>query len=141
MYQIIVTDVLSEDAKFIRKKVFMEEQQFENEFDEIDSVAKHLVIYKDSAAIGCCRYFKDKHPNEYIIGRVAVLKEFRGKHFGEIILKEVETILRKENASKLSLSAQVRVQSFYEKQGFIPEGDIYFDEYCEHIHMIKPLKF
>ncbi len=35
---------LPKDAKFIREEVFMKEQGFLNEFDDIDSRCLHLVI-------------------------------------------------------------------------------------------------
>lgn len=38
---------LSDDAKMIRKKGVMEEQDFENEFDDTDKVALHIVMYND----------------------------------------------------------------------------------------------
>ena len=34
---------LNEDAASIRKSVFMEEQGFVNEFDDVDGAAKHIV--------------------------------------------------------------------------------------------------
>ena len=38
---------LNEDAASIRKSVFMEEQGFVNEFDDVDGAAKHIVLYND----------------------------------------------------------------------------------------------
>ena len=46
---------LIEDAKMIRQKVFVEEQGFENEFDDIDQRSLHLVVYQDNEPIGCAR--------------------------------------------------------------------------------------
>ena len=36
------------DAKIVRQRVFVEEQGFENEFDEIDDFAYHLVVYQNN---------------------------------------------------------------------------------------------
>ena len=38
-------DTLPEEAVRIRREVFMEEQGFAEEFDELDGRAKHLVLY------------------------------------------------------------------------------------------------
>ena len=38
-------DNLPEEAKTIRRAVFMEEQGFQEEFDEIDGQAGHLVMF------------------------------------------------------------------------------------------------
>ena len=35
------------------------------------------------------------------------------------------------------LRAQQRVQSFYENLGYTRVGDVYYDEYCPHVKMIK----
>ena len=43
----IVYNTLSDDAKNIRIKVFVEEQGFENEFDEIDNSSFHIVSYTE----------------------------------------------------------------------------------------------
>ena len=38
---------LPQEAKDIRIKVFMKEQGFENEFDEIDNLCHHIVAFDD----------------------------------------------------------------------------------------------
>ena len=53
-----IYDFLHPDARFIRKMVFMEEQGFKNEFDEIDDEAKHVVIYSQNNPDATCRYYK-----------------------------------------------------------------------------------
>lgn len=39
-------DKLPNEAKIIRKAVFVNEQGFKNEFDEIDENATHIVVYQ-----------------------------------------------------------------------------------------------
>ena len=51
-----IYDQLPQEAKKIRIKVFMEEQGFKNEFDDIDEVCKHLVVFDQKKEIGTCRY-------------------------------------------------------------------------------------
>lgn len=63
---------LSQDARIIRQEVFVEEQGFHHEFDEIDSRAWHLVLYENGQAAGCCRLFSSDQPEVYILGRLAV---------------------------------------------------------------------
>lgn len=130
-----VTDTLSEDEKMIRETVFIEEQKFKIEFDDLDDIATHIVIYLDNQPVGCCRLYKQD--NEYHIGRIAVLKQYRGKGYGEKILLEAEKVAQEMGADCIKLSAQVRASVFYEKLGYKKYGEIYFDEYCEHIAMTK----
>ena len=132
-----VTNTLSEDEKFIRETVFIEEQKFKIEFDDTDDIATHIVMYIDNNPVGCCRLYKQE--NEYHIGRIAVLKPYRGKGYGEKILLKAEKVAKKMGADSISLSAQVRASGFYEKLGYKKYGEIYFDEYCEHIAMKKEI--
>lgn len=128
---------LCDDAKKIRNEVFIKEQHFMNEYDEIDNYATHLVFYSNETPIATCRFYKDAIQREYIVGRIAVIKEYRGNHCGEMMMNVIEELILKDGGDKISLSAQVRVQPFYEKLGYVAQGQHYFDEYCEHVHMEK----
>lgn len=132
-----VTDTLSEDEKMIRETVFIEEQKFKIEFDDIDNIATHIVMYLDNNPVGCCRLYNQE--NEYHIGRIAVLKPYKGKGYGEKILLQTESVAKEIGADCIVLSAQVRASGFYEKLGYNKYGEIYFDEYCEHIAMKKDI--
>ncbi len=81
-------NVLPQEAIKIRKKIFMEEQGFSNEFDEIDQRAIHLVAFDQDEPIGCARMFNND--NVIIFGRIAVLKEKRHLHIGTQILQALE---------------------------------------------------
>ena len=139
MYDIRITDYLTDEEKFIRNKVFVEEQGFVDEFDEIDDNSYHIVIYDKDKPIACCRCYTLEDKTEYILGRFAVIKEYRRKHIGTELLKAAEKIAKDNNAVKMSLSAQCRAKEFYKSCGFIEMGEIYYDQYCEHIHMEKSL--
>lgn len=131
--------VLSPDAMMIRKAVFIEEQGFQNEFDQTDETAFHLVLYADGAPAAVARLFAQQDGAAYTVGRIAVLSQYRGLHLGNHILKEAEQCARRLGAKRLVLSAQCRVQPFYEKNGYTASGDVYLDEFCPHIHMEKML--
>ena len=139
MIQMHMQQGLSQDFLIIRQEVFVEEQGFHHEFDEIDSRAWHLVLYENGQAAGCCRLFSSNQPEVYILGRLAVRKSCRGRQYGEWLVREAEVWLRGRQVKRLALSAQVRVRPFYEKLGFTASGDEYLDEYCPHIHMEKEL--
>lgn len=47
-----------EDEKHIREIVFIDEQGFENEFDNTDKTAYHVVAYENEKAVACARFFK-----------------------------------------------------------------------------------
>lgn len=131
---------LPNDARYIREEVFVKEQGFQDEFDEYDDQAFHLIIYYDGKAVATGRVFTTCVPSKvFTIGRVAVLPEYRNLHLGNKILEFLEEKAKEEGALRIELSAQCRVQAFYEKNGYVASGDIYYEEFCPHIHMEKIL--
>lgn len=79
---------LPDEAKEIRLEVFVKEQGFEEEFDDIDETAVHIVLFDDSHPVGVCRIFTDPGSGRVMIGRVAVRKTFRGRGLGADIIKK-----------------------------------------------------
>ena len=147
-YTIKITKGLDEnpDAMDIRNKVFVEEQGFKNEFDDIDPRAWHLVLYIGDIPAATGRLFdrenddclKDKASgNRMILGRIAVIQEYRGKSLGGEVMAELEQTAKENGAELVEVSAQERVRSFYEKLGYTAVGDAYYDEFCPHIRMVK----
>ena len=130
MYTKIFT-TLPQEAKNIRIEVFMKEQGFENEFDDIYTISHHIVVFDEGKPIGTCRFFKEN--NHYTIGRVAVLKEYRNQHIGNLLLESAENEIKKLNGDLIVVHAQVRVSPFYEKQGYIQFGQIDDDEGVPHM--------
>lgn len=47
-----ILDHITDEIKQIRTDVFMKEQGFENEFDEIDETAKFVLLSIDGKAVG-----------------------------------------------------------------------------------------
>ncbi len=133
-----IYDYLHQDAINIRTEIFMKEQGFENEFDEIDEQCMHLVIYDKVTPIGTCRFYSQDN-NQYVIGRIAVLSSYRSMGIGKVIVEKAEEYIKKIGGIEVTLSAQVRVQGFYKRMGYACEGEPYLDEYCPHILMKKTL--
>ncbi len=136
--EVKVFNELCDDAKNIRAEVFIKEQGFENEFDDIDSKATHIVAYEKEPVAVCRVFFSDKRKC-YIIGRIAVKKECRGKNYGALIVKSAEEYIKKIGGTKVGLSAQKRVVNFYEKSRYKMTGEEYLDEGCPHVFMEKIL--
>lgn len=130
---------LPEESKLIRKAVFVDEQGFQHEFDEIDSIAVHLVLFDADNPIATCRFYWNENKQSYTIGRIAVIKDYRKKNFGKQILCEAEKQIQHLGGKTVCLSAQIRASGFYEKQGYYKVGDIFYDEYCPHVLMWKDL--
>lgn len=128
---------IPQQAVEIRQKVFVEEQGFQNEFDDIDLKAVHFVLFDDSdMPIATCRVFKNEK-NTCILGRLAVIKERRGNNIGGLLVEKAEEYVKKMGEEQIQLHAQCRIASFYGKLGYSSFGEIEDDEGCPHIWMKK----
>ncbi len=126
------------DAFYVRAVVFMAEQGFKNEFDELDARSWHVIVYDHGEPIGTGRvYQKD---GQWHAGRIAVIENYRGKGVGRVIMDQLHNKVRELGGSSVLLSAQVEKQGFYKRQGYKPQGETYLDEHCPHIDMVKELK-
>ncbi len=134
----LIYDTLPDDAKKIREEVFVKEQGFQNEFDEIDGKAVHIVLYDENIPVAVCRLYREN--SAYVLGRLAVIKNYRGKNIGSLMLEEAEKYVREKGSNEIILHAQCRAAEFYKKSGFSEYGDVDYDEYCPHIHMRKLLQ-
>ncbi|MVX65677.1 GNAT family N-acetyltransferase [Clostridium chromiireducens] len=130
---------LCEEAKYIRIEVFMKEQGFKDEFDEWDDKVSHVVLFVDGRAAGTGRLLPGENHKTFVIGRVAVVKQYRKLHLGSKIINELENMPKKLGGVRIHLSAQCKAQGFYEKLGYTASGEPYLDELCEHIHMEKKI--
>lgn len=136
----IVYEDIPDCAREIRHKVFIDEQGFQKEFDDVDYAAAHIVSFdEDDMPVATCRVFWDEKMDSYILGRLAVVKEYRGKNIGSIIVKEAEQYVQKKGGSCISLHSQCRAAAFYKKLGYAEFGDIGDEEGCPHIWMKKNL--
>ncbi|MBR6580396.1 MAG: GNAT family N-acetyltransferase [Ruminococcus sp.] len=127
------------DAAQIRKTVFLDEQAFSYDLDDTDKIAFHAVVYNDNSPVATGRFFFDENNTPHI-GRVAVLKEYRQYGIGRYLMEILENFAAEQGAEYITLGAQVRASGFYGKLGYVEYGDIFYDEYCEHINMRKMLR-
>ena len=119
----------------IREKVFIEEQKVtpQLEWDGIDEKAIHFLVYKDEKAIGCARALVIE--NHMQLGRMAILKEYRGEGIGSNLIEKVITTAKLNQLSLIDISAQCHAIDFYKKFGFKVISDIYLDAEIPHRDM------
>ena len=121
----------------IRKKVFCEEQKIskEIEFDNLDHLCSHFLIYDDEKAIATAR-IRQKEKNVHKIERVAVLFEFRRLKVGSILIKNIiNHQINLNDKSFIVLHSQVAVANFYKTLNFISYGNEFFEDGISHIAM------
>ena len=126
----------TEDICSIRYEVFVDEQKVPEklEIDGLDNEAKHVLAFVDEVPIGTGRILSDGH-----IGRVAVLKDYRGLGIGKLIMKELIKWAQDMSLKKVWLSSQWHAHSFYLDLGFVCVDEIYKEAGIDHIKMFKLL--
>lgn len=130
---------LPDEAKEIRLEVFVKEQGFEEEFDDIDETAAHIVLFDGSHPVGVCRVFTDPESGRVMIGRVAVRKAFRGKGLGADIIKAAEEYAAENGVNEIWIHSQEQAAGFYSAIGYKDTGIHDVEEGCPHILMRKVL--
>jgi predicted GNAT family N-acyltransferase len=126
-----------EDAFCVRREVFIKEQNVpeEEEIDAADFVSWHFVVYDNSKPVATGRIFKDG--DIWLIGRIAVLKEHRGKRFGKLVVEKLLEKAVELQAGEVHVHAQTYAAGFYEKLGFVAYGETFMEANIEHIAMVK----
>jgi predicted GNAT family N-acyltransferase len=120
----------------IRREVFIDEQQVpeELEWDGEDSNALHFLATVENEPVGCARLLPNGH-----VGRMAVLKAWRGMGAGRRLMKVILMEAEKLKLSHLFLNAQTQAAEFYLKFGFKQVGGAFADASIPHIRMEKTL--
>lgn len=125
------------DCFRLRTEVFIQEQHFENEFDEIDETARHLLLTQEGEPVATARIFEEE--GRWWIGRICVVKNGRKDGIGTLVLLLCEDKIRELGGTQSSLKAQMQAKGFYEKAGYRAQGEPFEDEGCPHILMCKDL--
>lgn len=115
---------LKQDAQYIRECVFIQEQNIDaaDEWDEQDPISLHFVIYDHLKPIATARLLENNS-----IGRVAILKAYRGQGIGQLLMLKIIEQAKIEKRETLKLSSQVHAIAFYARLGFEVKGEQYLD--------------
>ena len=131
---------VTEDTRYIRETVFVLEQGFCEEFDRIDKKSIHILVKMNNDRVATARIYKSENDDrKWTVGRFAVLKEYRGMGLGSYLMEKVEEKIREQGGMVAELSAQMQAEKFYIDLGYIPIGNIYYEQHVPHIHMEKEL--
>ncbi len=148
---IIRTPEQRADALRVRIAVFCEEQGIarEDELDALDDAAVHVAGYVPDgppgdgaptgrAAVAAGRLLlADGYAK---IGRMAVLREHRGRGYGAAVLEALEREAAARGVRDVRLSAQLHAAGFYEHAGYRRTGEAYDEVGIPHVAMEKRLR-
>ncbi|WP_404457485.1 GNAT family N-acetyltransferase [Oceanobacillus kapialis] len=121
-----------------RTEVFVVEQNCAYpELDDYDQGSMHLYLEDEGELAALVRLIPSglKYA-EASIGRVMVVKEFRGKGYArEVMEKAINVIANDWKEAKIKIQAQEYLKIFYESLGFKQVSDPYLDDGILHIDM------
>jgi predicted GNAT family N-acyltransferase len=123
-----------EKLRAIRQRVFIEEQNvpLDVEWDGLDEEATHfLALNEMGLAFGTARLLTSTGQ----IGRMAVLKEQRGRDIGRQLLKAAVDRAVEVGLQRVFLHAQTHAEGFYRKSGFLRFGAEFMEAGIPHIEM------
>lgn len=121
----------------IRRLVFIVEQKVpqEEEWDGRDEESWHWIATDSSdVPIGTARLLPDGQ-----IGRMAVLGQHRKHGVGAALLEQAVEKARHLGFEQVYLNAQTHAQGFYERCGFVLDGEEFMEAGIPHVRMIQAL--
>jgi predicted GNAT family N-acyltransferase len=125
----------------IRTEVFVHEQKClpSEEFDDLDAVAQHYLLFENELAVGTGRFRKTNKGIK--IERIATLNQYRGKGYATELLNHLMFVSKTiyKDANCFYLHAQVSVKPLYEKLGFISYGNTFIEADIVHQAMEKSI--
>ncbi len=123
----------------IRRRVFIDEQQVPAalELDDLDAASTHLIACRGGRAIGTARL--RCVGGDAKAERVAVLPEQREHGVGRLLMQQLELEAEARGLHRMVLNAQVSVISFYERLGYVAEGERFLEAGIPHLRMTKAL--
>jgi predicted GNAT family N-acyltransferase len=123
----------------LRHDVFVVEQRvpLEDEVDEHDETALHLVAIDDGRIVATCRLVEEGDIAK--LGRMAVAAPARRRGIASALLVEAEARARARGAHRIALAAQTGALALYERAGYRAYGERFLDAGIEHLMMEKPL--
>ncbi len=124
----------------LRRVVFIDEQGVSeaDEVDGLDGRAIHLLAWDGACPVGTARLLVTGSVGK--IGRVCVLPEVRGAGLGAALIRAALEVLRGQpGVTEACLGAQSHAVGFYEKLGFVVEGEEFLDAGIPHRHMRRTL--
>lgn len=124
----------------LRSEVFVVEQNcVYQDIDGKDQKALHLIGEYDGKVVAYARLFKaGDYFEEASVGRVVIGTAYRDKKWGHDLMREAISGIEIHFATtKITISAQLYLQKFYESHGFVTTSEVYLEDDIPHIQMKK----
>ncbi|MDL4842956.1 GNAT family N-acetyltransferase [Aquibacillus rhizosphaerae] len=137
--KIVATDEQLKDAYYVRRTVFVDEQNVppELEIDDLENEAIHFVGYDNDLPIAASRLRLVENYGK--LERICVLKGFRGLSYGKQIISKMEKVITDKGFTQAKLNSQTHAEEFYQSLGYQTNSGEFMDAGIPHVTMIKTL--
>jgi ElaA protein len=124
-----------------RQEVFVVDQKIRYvDADGKDFKSYHLSGWEDDELVAYLRVIPWNEAGTYKIGRVLTRLPYRGLGHGEALMHELLRVASHElGPCHLTMAAQLYLEKFYQKFGFVSEGDVFLEEGIQHITMSRDI--
>ncbi|MDI9330058.1 MAG: GNAT family N-acetyltransferase [Alphaproteobacteria bacterium] len=125
----------------LRTEVFVREQGVpqELEWDHEDISAVHGVWQDQSGHVLATGRLLQRAPGVARIGRMAVQASMRGRGHGRQVLRGLMAVARERGDHQVRLHAQLSARGFYEREGFVAQGEVFTEAGIDHVEMVCKL--
>jgi predicted GNAT family N-acyltransferase len=135
------TDEERARAYALRHEVFVVEQAVPEDLerDEHDESADHVVAEDAAGRLVATGRLVQLDARVGKVGRMAVVRSERGRGAGAAVLTELERLARERGLTEVLLHAQLSARGFYDRAGYLAEGDEFEEAGIGHVAMRKRL--
>ncbi|MCB0806569.1 MAG: GNAT family N-acetyltransferase [Bacteroidales bacterium] len=117
----------------IRTKVFINEQHVTPEIEyEHEEEGHYFLLFTNEKPVATARWRETD--NGIKLERFALLKEYRNRGLGTVLLKEVIADIKSFNKT-IYLHSQVKAVNYYKRSGFVEVGAHFWEASIEHVKM------
>lgn len=134
----VAWDQAKDQLMTVRHAVFVIEQgvPIALEQDEHDATALHVLAEDlEGKPLGTARLLPDGH-----IGRLAVLKEWRGRGIGRALMETLIAQAKERGFTEVILHAQLQALDFYRRFGFRITSEAFLEAGIMHCEMRRSLQ-
>lgn len=144
---IVVKEISVDETYPLRHKVLRPHQPFETCKYDTDKQegSFHVGVFSGSKLICVVSFCLEKHPDlpgtmHYRLQAMATLSNYRKQGAGRFAVEFGEKKIRNKSARYLWCKGRTEVQTYYEKLGFSPLGEVFdYPGLGPHITMVKEI--
>ncbi len=130
-----------QEAQTIRREIFVKEQNMfaQSDQDENDAKAETLIALINGEVAGTVRVFSENGNGNWVGGRLAVKREYRGTRAGTLLVHGAVRLIEEKKANRFTAHIQLENVGFFEKLGWKVIGPAFDYRGLAHMPMEKPL--